>query len=50
MYSKEEVNANSVTYFKGDELAGNVFTTKYALKTKDGKYFEKIIKSIKEIR
>ncbi len=40
MYSKEEVNANSVSYFKGDELAGNVFTTKYALKTKDGKYLE----------
>jgi len=41
MYSKEEVNKASLEYFNGDELAANVFTTKYALKTKDGKYLEK---------
>ena len=40
MYNRQEVNAESLQYFKGDELAANVFTTKYALKTKDGKYLE----------
>ena len=40
MFSKEEVNKESLSYFNGDELAANVFTTKYALKTKDGKYLE----------
>ncbi len=37
MYSRQEVNEESLKYFKGDELAANVFTTKYALKTKNGK-------------
>ena len=40
MYSREEVNKSSLEYFKGDELAANVFATKYALKSKDGKYLE----------
>lgn len=40
MFSREDVNKASLEYFKGDELAANVFTTKYALKTKDGKYLE----------
>jgi ribonucleoside-diphosphate reductase alpha chain len=40
MYSREDVTKDSLQYFKGDELAANVFTSKYALKTKDGKYLE----------
>jgi len=40
MYSRENVVKDSLEYFKGDELAANVFTSKYALKTKDGKYLE----------
>jgi ribonucleoside-diphosphate reductase alpha chain len=40
MYNKEQVNKESINYFNGDELAANVFTTKYALKTKEGKYLE----------
>ena len=40
MYSKQEVNNESLSYFNGDELAANVFTTKYALKTKTGDYLE----------
>ena len=39
-YGKEEVNKDSLLYFSGDELAAGVFATKYALKTKDGKYLE----------
>jgi ribonucleoside-diphosphate reductase alpha chain len=40
MYNKQDVNKASLEYFGGDELAANVFTTKYALKTKDGGYLE----------
>ncbi len=40
MYNKEEVNKSSLEYFAGDELAANVFTTKYALKSKNGEYLE----------
>jgi len=40
MYNKQQVNAASVKYFNGDELAANVFMTKYALKTKKGEYLE----------
>ena len=40
MYNKEEVNTASSKYFNGDELAANVFMTKYALKTKKGEYLE----------
>lgn len=41
MYNKQEVMEDSLTYFQGDELAANVFMTKYALKTKQGQYLEK---------
>ena len=40
MYNKEEVNKASLEYFKGDELAASVFTSKYALKNKEGKFVE----------
>ena len=40
MFNREQVNADSLSYFNGDELAANVFTTKYALKSKNGKYLE----------
>ena len=40
MYSKQEVVENSLKYFKGDELAANVFMTKYALKSKGGQFEE----------
>jgi ribonucleoside-diphosphate reductase alpha chain len=40
MYSKQEVTQKSIEYFNGDELAANVFTTKYALKNKQGTYEE----------
>jgi ribonucleoside-diphosphate reductase alpha chain len=40
MYSKQEVTEASIKYFNGDELAANVFTTKYALKNKQGTYEE----------
>jgi len=40
MYNREEVNKSSLQYFNGDELAANVFTTKYALKSKSGEYLE----------
>lgn len=40
MYNREEVNKSSLEYFNGDELAANVFTTKYALKSKSGEYLE----------
>jgi len=41
MYNKQQVLEESLTYFQGDELAANVFMTKYALKTKQGEYLEK---------
>jgi ribonucleoside-diphosphate reductase alpha chain len=40
MYNKQEVLDASLKYFKGDELAANVFMTKYALKNKQGTYEE----------
>jgi ribonucleoside-diphosphate reductase alpha chain len=40
MYSKQEVLEQTTKYFKGDELAANVFMTKYALKNKKGEYVE----------
>ena len=36
MYSEEEVRAQTLKYFDGDELATNVFMTKYCLKDKKG--------------
>jgi ribonucleoside-diphosphate reductase alpha chain len=35
-YTREEVFAEVVKYFKGDELAANVWINKYALKDSDG--------------
>ncbi len=40
-YSFEEVLEASLKYFNGDELAATTWINKYALKTKDGKFFEK---------
>ncbi len=40
MYNREQVNKASLEYFSGDELAANVFTTKYALKNTKGEYVE----------
>ena len=40
MYNKQEVIDKSLKYFNGDELAANVFTTKYALRNKQGTYEE----------
>jgi len=40
MYTREQVNKASLQYFNGDELAANVFTTKYALKDNAGSYVE----------
>ena len=39
-YTYEEVYNSSLEYFKGDELATNVFISKYCLKSKDGDYLE----------
>jgi len=41
MYKEEEVGAATLDYFSGDELAKNVFMTKYCLKDKDGNLLEK---------
>ena len=41
MYSEEEVKAATLEYFKGDQLASDVWTNKYALKDLDGRYVEK---------
>ena len=38
MYSEEEVRAKTLEYFGGDELAANVFMTKYCLKDKQGNH------------
>jgi len=41
MYSAEEVGVATLDYFGGDELAKNVFMTKYCLKDKEGNLLEK---------
>ena len=41
MYTEEQVRKETLEYFQGDELATNVFMTKYCLKNKDGQYVEK---------
>ena len=41
MYTSEEVRAATLEYFNGDELATNVFMTKYCLKDKEGNFKEK---------
>ena len=40
MTTFEKSIERSAQYFNGDELAANVFVTKYALCTKSGKYLE----------
>jgi ribonucleoside-diphosphate reductase alpha chain len=40
MYSEKEVRAKTLEYFGGDELATNVFMTKYCLKDKQGNLTE----------
>ena len=41
IYSREEAVKESIEYFKGDELAANVWLNKYALKDSEGNLFEK---------
>ena len=41
MYSEEEVREATLEYFNGDELATNVWVTKYALKDREGEFQEK---------
>ena len=40
-YKKEEVKEATLEYFNGDELATNVWLTKYGLKNKKGEFVEK---------
>lgn len=40
-YSKEEVHAATLEYFGGDELATNVWTSKYALRDLNDNFYEK---------
>jgi ribonucleoside-diphosphate reductase alpha chain len=40
-YNEEEVAAATLEYFKKDQLATNVWMTKYALKNKKGEFVEK---------
>ena len=41
MYKFEDLLEQSLEYFGGDELAANVWSSKYALKDTDGNYYEK---------
>lgn len=41
MYSETEVREATLQYFNGDELATNVFITKYCLRDKQGNFVEK---------
>ncbi len=40
-YTKDEVHTATLEYFDGDELATNVWTSKYALRDLDDNYYEK---------
>ncbi len=40
-YTRDEVLSSSLKYFKGDELAANVWTDKYCLKDSEGNYYER---------
>ena len=40
MYSKEDVTSSTLEYFNNDELATNVFITKYCLRDADGNLLE----------
>jgi len=39
-YPNNEVRVSATEYFKGDELAGNVWINKYALKDSQGNLYE----------
>ena len=39
-YTKDEVQIATLDYFKGDELATNVWVTKYALRDLEDNYYE----------
>lgn len=41
MYTEQQVREATLKYFQGDELATNVFMTKYCLKNKEGEYMER---------
>ena len=41
MHNEEQVKEATLAYFNGDELATNVFMTKYCLRDKKGNYVEK---------
>ena len=41
MFTRDEVYNSTLAYFNGDELATNVWMTKYALKNKDGEFQER---------
>ena len=41
MYNQEQVKEATLEYFNGDELATNVFMTKYCLRDKKGNFVEK---------
>ena len=41
MYTEEEVRAATLEYFNDDELATNVFMTKYCLRDNEGSFIEK---------
>ena len=40
MYTEEQVREATLDYFQGDELATNVFMTKYCLKNREGDFQE----------
>ena len=40
MYTEEQVRKKTLDYFQGDELATNVFMTKYCLKDREGNFQE----------
>jgi ribonucleoside-diphosphate reductase alpha chain len=41
MYDEEEIREETLKYFNGDDLATNVFMTKYCLRDNNGKFIEK---------
>ncbi len=41
MYNEDQVREATLDYFDGDELATNVFMTKYCLRDNKGNYVEK---------
>jgi len=39
-YNRQEVEKSAIKYFKGDNLAANVWINKYSLKDSDGNIYE----------